>query len=234
MSQHPESQMLPPNVSRRSPPPAMKNLEHVRRNVRKYSAGIFDSPFATQNESVPMNHLPALPDIPPRPVFAQLSRAYLHSIHEFFPVLHWPTFQQEVDEVYASRSFQDRSQEWVGLFFAVMACGSLHTSRSPNGSPRVADRSSLFFEIATQAIDPHQQNASITRTTLAFLLSIFATESNMKSVGAVWLAAAVRLAQLLRIYSEIDAPVLEAEIRRRLWWSLYTLDRSVEAYCAID
>ncbi|KAJ4337246.1 hypothetical protein N0V95_008383 [Ascochyta clinopodiicola] len=61
---------------------------------------------------------------------------------------------------------------------------------------------------------------------VALLLSIFAAESNMRQVGSMWLASAVRAAQELCINTELESwPVVEGEMRRRLWWALYSRDR---------
>ena len=154
------------------------------------------------------------------------SRAYLDSVHELFPILHWQTFQNEVDQVYLTeRSFYEKSEEWIGLFFAVLACGSLHIPHTSAGSPKEPHRASAYIEVATRALKQFTETVTITHAHLAFLLSYFTTESNMKSVGAMWLASAIRIAQCLGCHADTDAPVAEGEMRRRLWWSIYTWDR---------
>jgi hypothetical protein len=83
-----------------------------------------------------------------------------------------------------------------------------------------------FFDIATQALTPWPQDFTITHAQVALLLSIFAAENNMRTVGSMWLSNAVRVAQELCINTEIDSwPVVEGEIRRRLWWAIYSRDR---------
>jgi hypothetical protein len=144
-----------------------------------------------------------------------------------YPVVHWPSFQHEVNQVYTSKSFQGISQEWIGLFFAIMACGSLQNPQKPVGSPGMANGTS-YYDIATRMIDPFRQNVSVVQGSVAFLLTVFAMESNMKSTAAMGLATSVRLVQLLRLDSEADKNPLEVEMRRRLWWSVYALDRYVQ------
>jgi hypothetical protein len=230
MSQHPDTRIPTANQTRRVPPPVIKDFDHVRLNIRKHSRGIFDSPVHGRGHNVPSGSLNAFPDLPPRADFARLSHAYLYSLHEMYPVLHWPTFQQEVDQVYTSRSFQGSSQEWIGLFFAVMACGSLQSPQSPAGSPGMENGVSSYYDTAAHTIDPFRQHVSVTQATLTFLLTVFALESNMKSAGAIGLASSVRLVQLLRLDPEADKNTLETEMRRRLWWSIYVLDRYVQTY----
>jgi hypothetical protein len=137
---------------------------------------------------------------PLRSDFAHLSRSFLQAIHAWYPALHWPTFQHEVDEIYASRSFEGCSRGWIGLFFAVLACGTLQPATDHKS------RGQAFFEIATSYLQPWPQDLSVTHAQVALLLSIFAQE--------------------LQICPEVDcwAPV-ESEVRRRIWWSLYVRDR---------
>lgn len=220
-----DSQALSPITPQKARPILMKNFDVVRRNIQTYSSDIFDMAIQCLPSTPLTDMASAPPNMPPRADYANYSRSYLDSIHQLFPILHWPTFQAEVDEVYTTGSFQGMSREWIGLFFAVMACGTLQTSFVQTGSPNFQDRGTLYFETATRLFDNTLQKTTITHAKLALLLSIFATESNLKAAGGVWLGSAVRLAQWLRIYSDEVVPVVESEMRRRLWWSIYICDR---------
>lgn len=199
--------------------PVMKDFEHIRKNIRIHSHGIFDVPGFDHGEAGPTTTTSELPDVPSRADFARISRSYVDSIHEAFPILHWPTFQHEVDQVYTERSFQGMSREWIGLFFAVMACGTLQ-------DPKGQDQGHTYFDISTRAFTPSPEHFNMNHAKSALLLSIFATESNMKSSGSTWLALAVRIAQLIGLNSEArPSPIVEGEVRRRLWWSIYVWDR---------
>ncbi|XPS98758.1 hypothetical protein M3J09_007952 [Ascochyta lentis] len=214
----------PPAVRHRVAAPVMRDFDHVRRNIQTYSQDIFDTPHT--RASAPLDEGSGLPEVPPRADFAHLSRSYLNHIHVWYPALHWPTFQREVDDIYTARSFHGMPREWVGLFFAVLACGSLQSSATPGSASVASDRGMPFFEIATQALTPWPQDVTTTHAQVALLLSIFASESNMRQVGSIWLASAVRVAQELCINTELDSwPVVEGEMRRRLWWALYSRDR---------
>lgn len=206
-------------------PTVIRDFDHVRKNIQTFSQGIFDTPHARASATLEKGS--SLPDLPPRADFAHLSRSYLNYVHTWYPALHWPTFSQQVDEVYTARSFHGMPREWIGLFFAVLACGSLETSATP-GSPSAMARGSSFFDIATQALTPWPQELTVAHAQVALLLSVFAVESNWKAVGSMWLSNAVRAAQELCINTEIDSwPIVEGEVRRRLWWSIYSRDRHV-------
>jgi hypothetical protein len=211
-------------AARRVSVPVLNNLDHVCNNVRKHAQDIFTTPHQVHGilEESSWKH----PEIPLRAVFAHLSRSYLQTIHEWYPALHWPTFQHEVDEVYASRSLESCTRGWVSLFFAVMACGALQSGIDQNISSTTTLKGTAFFETASSALQPWPHNLTVTHAQAALLLSIFATESNMRSAGSIWHASAVRVAQELQLSPEAYSwPAVDGEIRRRLWWSIYVRDR---------
>lgn len=204
----------------------LNNFEHVRSNIRTHSKGVFHTPHQTLSSAAVSNWCPS--EIPARADFAYLARSYLETTHEWYPAVHWPTFQREVDEVYMSKTFEGCSREWVGLFFAVLACGSLQTGAEHMSSLTTASKGQAMYETATAVLQPWPQESSVTFAQAALLLSIYATESNIRSVGSMWLASAARMAQDLEICPEVDCwPVVDGEIRRRLWWSIYVRDRII-------
>lgn len=206
--------------------PIMSGFETVRKNIRMHSNNIFEVP--SQNHVAP-NRIPirsTYPELPPRADFAHTSRSYLDTIHDLFPILHWPTFQHEVDQVYADRSFHEMPSDWIVLLFAVMACGSLQGSASPPGSPRPSKRGSEFFDMAVYGMAPAPQVPTLNYVRATLLMSIYATESNLRNEGAAWLATTVRLAQLLDIHMDRNPETdYDTEMRRRLWWAIYVRDR---------
>ncbi|CAO2652652.1 Nn.00g009350.m01.CDS01 [Neocucurbitaria sp. VM-36] len=215
-----------PVIGPRVAVPVMNNFDHVRRNIRKHARGVFHPPHESDN--VRTGPVPELPEVPLRADFVHHSRSYLSSIHQWYPAIHWPTFQQEADEVYASRSFGSSSREWIGLFFAVLACGSLQAPNSHNSASSATPRGQAFFDIATRALTPWSQDFTVTHAQAALLLSIYAVESNEKSLGSMWLASATRVAQELQISTEVDCwSVVDCEVRRRLWWAIYVQDRLI-------
>ena len=202
-------------------------FDGVRRNIEGNSRDIFPLP-TRQPEGPAAIATSDYPDLPPRADFAHISRSYLDSIHETYPVLRWPSFQSEVDQVYTARGLQGMPREWIGLFFAVMACG--HLSLPPNTSSplRVADNGRRFYDIAVQSVTPWPSETAVIHAQIMFLLALYATESNMKTAGTMWLASGIRIAQCLGINFEDEAQsFVQAEMHRRLWWAFYVRDRSV-------
>jgi hypothetical protein len=201
--------------------PVIRNFEHVRENIRGHSRGIFGTAHVQSVHSAGTKS--ASFGLPQRADFAHLSRSYYDSVHEWYPTLHWPTFQREVDEVYAARTFDSVPREWIGLFFAVMACGSLQGDAQ--GRTHSVD-GTAYFESATQALTPCPQTLSIEYAQATFLLSVFAGEHNWRSIGSMWLGSAVRAAQEMNLHCDTNVgSKIDVEVGRRLWWALYTRDR---------
>ena len=217
---HPRVLLAPRQISA----PVLDNFDRVRSSIREHAHSVFSTPH--QNSSRPAEPNWPLPDVPSRADYAYLSRSFVDTIHAWYPAVHWPTFQHKVDQVYASRSFEGCSREWVGLFFAVLACGSLHPRSEHISSRDMAVEGQAMFETAASALQPWSEELTITHGQVALMLSIFATESNRRSLGSVWLASAVRVVQELQISPEMDCwSAFDGEIRRRLWWSTYVRDR---------
>ncbi|EKG12483.1 hypothetical protein MPH_10353 [Macrophomina phaseolina MS6] len=215
-----------PSSGRKHGPPPMANFDHVRKNIRIYSRGIFKAPPPYRHNvpqvAYPSNSLA----LPPRHTADQLLAQYCGSTHVCMPLVHWPTFMAEVDKVYAAGSFQGAPQIWVSVFFAVLACGSLQRTDTSPGSPSAEIEGKTFMEIAARSINTWVDDLTIDHARTTLLVSIFLTEMNLKSAGWVWLGSAVRTAQDLGLHHETGPwPVVEGELRRRTWWSIYSWDR---------
>ncbi|KAF2204014.1 hypothetical protein GQ43DRAFT_365542 [Delitschia confertaspora ATCC 74209] len=209
-------------------PPILNNFDHVRRNIHTHSRGVFGIPPLYRPTSSSASVISEYPDMPSRAAFARHSHNYLDTLHDAFPVVHWPTFQHEVDEVYTARSFRGMSSGWVGLFFAVMACGSLGTASILPDSPQALADGRTYIDSSIGCLTPLPEALTYFHAQAALLISIFSAESNLKSAGSIWLASAVRIAQELGLNFEGGSlPVVEEETRRRLWWSIYTWDRTL-------
>lgn len=215
-----------PSSERKHGPPPMGNFDHVRKNIRIYSRGIFKAP-PPYRPTVPQASYPSSNLVlPQRQITDQLLSQYYASYHRFAPLVHWPTFQVEVDKIYAAGSFQGAPQIWVSVFFAILACGTLHTTDSSPGLPTPDVEGKTFIDIAQRSINTWSDDMTIDHARTTLLTSIFLTEMNLKSAGWVWLGSAVRIAQDIGLHHETGPwPVVEGELRRRVWWTIYSWDR---------
>ncbi|KAJ5099900.1 hypothetical protein N7532_006901 [Penicillium argentinense] len=207
--------------TRRLRPALSQDLSEVQSNLRQHGQGIlkFPTPYQQQrSQSVVGNDAV---NLPPKDLADHLLAQYYNCIHSVLPVLHWPSFIADFEKVYKSGSLVGVSSEWAAVLFGVLACGAIHTverKREQEGKE--------YVRISCGIIDVWQDNFNLDRARAALLASIFLYEVNSKSASWVWIGSAVRVAQEIGLHIESGpwSPV-EGEMRKRLWWGLYTWDR---------
>ncbi|KAJ6031775.1 hypothetical protein N7540_002507 [Penicillium herquei] len=198
-----------------------EDLSEVRKNIRQHGRGILKVPTPYQQPGARSVVTGDVPSLPPKEVADHLLAQYFNCIHSVFPVLHWPTFLAEYEQVYRAGSIAGVSSEWAAVLFGVFACGAVHTVE-----PDREERAKEFVRISCVIIDVWQDSFNLDRARAALLASIFLYEVNSKSASWVWIGSAVRVAQEIGLHIE-SGPwhPLEGEMRKRLWWGLYTWDR---------
>ncbi|PTU22942.1 hypothetical protein P175DRAFT_0530026 [Aspergillus ochraceoroseus IBT 24754] len=191
--------------SRRQKAPVQQDLADARANLRNYGRGIWKVPTPYRQPDV-TGHL--------------LNQYYSH-LHSTFPVIHWPTFLAEYEEVYQAGSLLGAPREWAAVLFAVFACGTLYTL-----GPNREEMGKEFVRISCGVIDVWQDSFTLDQARAALLVSIFLYEVNSKSASWVWNGSAVRVAQEIGLHLDSGPwPALEWEMRKRVWWGMYTWDR---------
>lgn len=220
---------LPESSTRepKQPTPIMSNFDGVRQNLRTFGRGIFKPPPPYRQNGPPARYPHDDLPLPPKHVADRLLSHYHGSVHVYAPHLHWPTFSRECDELYRAGTFKGVEYSWVAIFFAVLACGTLMDHPGSKTAPDTEGKK--FIQLSMRSIDFTNDDLELDHVRVNLLLSIYHMEMNVRSTGRVWLAAAMNIAQDLGLYSD-RGPYgpFEAEMRRRVWWSLYTWDRYAE------
>lgn len=209
---------------RRHATPLTEGFDETRRNIREYSRGIFQLP-PPHRRTTPQPPSPhASHVLPPKPVADRLISHYHGFVHVFAPLLHWPTFVAEYEELYRVGSFQESPHNWVVLFYAVLACGTLMDPQ-PNGRISEAE-GARYVDACFRSMDMWSDIVTPDSARIALLISIYYVEVNLKTPGWLWLGAAVQISQDLGLHNDHGpyAP-FELEMRRRIWWSVYNWDR---------
>ncbi|KAK6438694.1 hypothetical protein LTR95_005099 [Oleoguttula sp. CCFEE 5521] len=207
-------------------PSPMIEAERVQHNLRRYGTGVFKLPPAyrlpTRARPYPHNNTP----LPAKQYADRLLSRYHESTHSFVPHLHWPTFVREYEGLYRSGTFAGRECMWVALFFMVLAVGT--TTGHPIGSPPDANDGTEFVKMAIQTIDFLDDNITLNHVRVNLLLSCYFNEMNLQSTSWIYLAATVTMAQDIGLQlSPAAYSPFEAEMRKRVWWSVYNWDRLV-------
>lgn len=209
--------------TRRPRPPPPHDLSRVRSNIRNYGRGIFKPPAPYRQIGTQVHFSPHQPDLPPRNMADHLISSYYASVHMIIPILHWPTFQQEYEAVYKAGSLHGVPPVWTSLLFAVLAVGVLFSSEPSIHRPH---KGKEFIEVSRMLIDLWNDEFVIDHARTAILTSVFLTEMNLKSAAWTWLASAVRISQDIGLHCETGPwPMIEGEMRRRVWWGIYVWDR---------
>ena len=199
-----------------------QDLSRVRSSLPKVAAGLFKPPYPYNTQASHQRWSESnLPGLPPRHIADQILGHYLLSFHKPLPILHWPSFINQYEAAYQADSLLSVPRIWVALFFAVLGCGSLQ---------RVRQDGQYYLDISRSLIESLDEDLSLDHARCALLRSILLVENNHKSAGWVCLGTAVHMAQDIGLHCEVSTwPSVEDETRRRVWWSIYTCDRSVVA-----
>lgn len=212
----------PRRVVERFPP--MPDLARARASMRSLSKGVYKLP-AQYRQPVLAAFDPPRPELPPRQATDQLLHAYYRSAHTMLPILHWPTFQTSVDDLYNGHMAR-APLSFVSLFFVVLATGSLFNAETPTSNSFY--RPAELLDTAKKMVDPWNNDFDLDSARTMVLMTLCLSEMNLKSAAWSSLGNAVRIGQDLDLYTESGPwPVIEGEMRRRTWWAIYILDRAL-------
>ncbi|KAK3344183.1 fungal-specific transcription factor domain-containing protein [Lasiosphaeria hispida] len=209
---------------RKKRPAPIHDLARARSNLRNFSRGIWKPPAQYRQlpaaENRDCQHL-----LPPRQVTELLLRSYYSSAHTMTPIIHWASFQQTIEGLYKQGAPLRVSQSFMSMLFAALAVGRLFTADDDQVRGFSACQ---LVETARTLIDPWNNDYVLDNARTLILITIVLNELNLKSAAWSWLGNAVRAAQDIGLYSESGPwPVIEGEMRRRTWWTIYILDRSL-------
>lgn len=214
-----------PELGYRPRRPATPNFNHnlsdACSNMRLYGQGLVYFPPTPSYVPPPQTITTDAPVLPSSSIVDALLKPYLSCVHSVFPLFHWPTFLNDYDRTCRAGSFHGAPRGWVAVFFSALACGSLHSVDAS-----LISKGKEYLQTSVNLIDLWQDCFTIEQVQASILISMFLYEFNLKSASWVWLGSAVRIAQDLGLHAQCgEWSALEAETRRRLWWSLYAWER---------
>ncbi|KAK3669766.1 hypothetical protein LTR78_010339 [Recurvomyces mirabilis] len=146
-------------------------------------------------------------------------------------------FTADLDDLYenpASRLRNDAS--FICLALAVFALGSQWTSlaKPSDGvsSPplQTGDPGRVFYDQARLLMGDIIDSASLASVQAAFVLGVYLMPASAISAAYVYMGLALRKSMALDFHREVSDPTLgdaDREVRRRLWWSVYSLERTL-------
>jgi len=208
-------------------PPPVHDLAQARSNIRTFARGIWKPPAGSRQPSTPRVFKWPNVELPPKALADRLLLAYYTSAHTMTPIVHWLVFQKDVEDLYALGKQQDTtSAPFMSLFFSILAVGSLF---GPDA--HLHHRSSTgtdMIEAARRFVDMWADDYVLDHARTFVSIAYFLSELNMRSAACSWLSMAVSVAHDLGLHLEVGQwPPIEREMRRRTWWVIYVLDRSL-------
>ncbi|KAL4793114.1 hypothetical protein BDV19DRAFT_232982 [Aspergillus venezuelensis] len=159
-----------------------------------------------------------------------LAQVYLEIVYPIFPLFHWPSFSKALDNL-----------EYLhddGLFASTMAMCALASARARDGAlystrwgyhQLASPPSEVFWAAAKESIPRDLATAKGTEYMRACaILSIASIQHGQIAVMQQYLGFYHTLATMEGLQDEKfwpkDLDLVTVEIRRRLFWSIYTLD----------
>lgn len=164
--------------------------------------------------------------IPPHDTAEQLLEAYFTLRWPALPVLHQSTFMKKH---YANVTQLGDSADAVSIFltFMVFALGSIDIEAQELTLP---DAHLDFFDVATQQISGLIHSNSLETVQGLLLMTVFAVNERRRINSWHAIGLAVRTAidlGLQRASTSSSSDILTMEMQRRVFWSVYALDRNV-------
>ena len=188
----------------------------ARQNIENFGRGVIKLPTPLTSTAQQTSDPPPT-ELPPLHVADRLLHEYRTNFQVPFPILHWPSFTETYEQVYRQGSLQSVPRAWVAVLFAVFLCGSLH---------RKSEDWKNFLEISRSLVEFCPEQLTVDHVRSTFLISMYLVETNSRSAGWTCLGYAIRAAQDLGLHRNVGSwSVVDEEMRRRLWGSLYISDR---------
>jgi hypothetical protein len=204
-----------------------QDLATVRSHIRNYCRGVFKPPPPYRQVGAGPSSCQATEgfELPPSNIGETLIRHYYETIHSIIPILHWPQFASLYDEVKRKGDVSEVPPARASVLFAVLACGTVYAT-DPEIRQMYPDNGRRFIEYSRRLTDLFNDEFTIDHARAALLTSVYLTELNCKSAAWTWLGSTVRIAQDIGLHRESGPwPVVEGEMRRRVWWGIYAWDR---------
>lgn len=146
-------------------------------------------------------------------------------------------FSAELDDFYANSDSALRlDSAFVCLAHAAFALGSQWaTLVRPEGmrttpAPQDGDPGRLFYQHARSLVPDIIELNSIRTVQAAFVIGVYLLPASAISSSYIYLGLALRKALALDLHQETEETHIsdiERELRRRLWWAVYSLERFV-------
>ncbi|KAI9352298.1 fungal-specific transcription factor domain-containing protein [Zopfochytrium polystomum] len=191
-----------------------------RRGPRSRVSGASQSPELTTPSPPPSGTVSGIPHDATR----ELLDIFFHYVYPFISIIHQNTFMA---------NYANESPLLLNAMYSLAARFSTHPSIrvNPDAMYTAGD---VFYIKARQLVDHYMDVPTTSTVTALLLLATYAAGSGRGSAAWMYSGMAIRMAQELKLNIEPEFEEslaseglswLDREIRRRLWWMCFIIDR---------
>jgi hypothetical protein len=173
-------------------------------------------------------------DLPPRTITTCLLDTFSESVGWYLSLFHEPTLRVRFQQILNAGRARSDDTTFLMLVLITLATGARYVTDQQKQSYQVEFSTSALQNQLIAAIEQKLLVALDEATTTSVaLLNLLVSHYlfNRKTRRAFTImGAAVRVAQAMELHNESawgEISPIEREVRRGLWWQLYTSDRSV-------
>lgn len=172
-------------------------------------------------------------DLPERQLCDALIDAYFYSVHWFSLVVYEPKFRQSYDRVveHGLAEPSDRPFLLLLLMVLVMGCwygpGLGHDAIAP--ATELSDLRNTYLRVIRSSLMDLMDEDCLEFVQLSILLGSYWLYWGRPKSSFSLLGAATKSSQAIGLHRAPDKRLssADAEERKRIWWTIYTWDRSV-------
>ncbi|KAK5462564.1 hypothetical protein LTS15_002276 [Exophiala xenobiotica] len=170
-------------------------------------------------------------NLPPGALANRLVDLFFEHVHPLYPFVHRPSFMQRLNETYSGVQ-RDIDVPWQATLNLVFAFGSDYLDLTLAETYATGQ---CFLQHATELILSVCFDTSTLEVVQALLMLSCHLQSNMQ-YQRVWtsIGTLYRVAQSLGLHMDPGSwriSPIEKELRRRIWWGIYSLDRFTSLKC---
>ena len=171
---------------------------------------------------------PVLPQLPPYNFAKRLYSAQYIYIGTIFSFLQPDLFEVRLQQVYSHPPDPKNREECLAFcqILLVLTYGQMYSVNQWSGSE--GPPGFTYFRNALWLLPEIHQEGSILFVEVLGLIAPYMQNLNRKDAAFLYIGLALRMAISLGLHQEADDPdmdILEREHRRRVWWSVYSMDR---------
>lgn len=184
--------------------------------------------------SVPISDLIGI-DLPPRIITACLLDTFSESVIWYLSLFHEPTLRFRLEHILNAGRAKSDDTTFLMLVLIILATGARYVTDQQKECYKVEFSTSTLQNQLIGAIEQKLlvalDEATTTSVTLLNLLASHYLFNRKTRRAFTIIGAAIRAAQAMELHNESawgEISPIEREVRRRLWWTLYTSDRYLQ------